>query len=114
MVHAVRRAGKPFRLFHLTRNSGVTAFDAELSGHAPASLRPLAGLRGPGARGEDRAVAAGDMWLENLPPGATISSALADGTLDALIGPRAPSCLERGHPHVGRLWPDPIAVASER
>jgi phthalate 4,5-dioxygenase reductase subunit len=32
MLHAVRRAGKPFRLFYLTRNAAGTAFHAELSG----------------------------------------------------------------------------------
>ncbi|MCR0982373.1 ABC transporter substrate-binding protein [Roseomonas populi] len=54
-----------------------------------------------------------DVRLESLPPGATISSALADGTIDAVIGPRAPSCFERGAPNVGRLWSDPVAAASE-
>ena len=45
--------------------------------------------------------------------GATISSALADGSIDAVIGPRAPSCFERGHPQVKRLWDDPVAAASD-
>ena len=54
-----------------------------------------------------------DVRLESLPPGATISSALADGTIDAVIGPRAPSCFERGAPNIGRLWSDPVAAASE-
>lgn len=54
-----------------------------------------------------------DVRLEGLPPGGTLSSALAEGTLDAVIGPRAPSPFERGHPHVGRLWADPVAAASE-
>ncbi|SHJ22878.1 4,5-dihydroxyphthalate decarboxylase [Roseomonas rosea] len=54
-----------------------------------------------------------DVRLESLSPGATISSALADGTIDAVIGPRAPSCFERGAPNIGRLWSDPVAAASE-
>lgn len=54
-----------------------------------------------------------EVRLESLPPGATISSALADGTIDAVIGPRAPSCFERGVPNVGRLWSDPVTAASE-
>ncbi|MFT8246109.1 ABC transporter substrate-binding protein [Roseomonas sp. BN140053] len=54
-----------------------------------------------------------EVRLESLPAGQTISSALAEGTLDAVVGPRAPSCFEQGHPHVGRLWEDPIAVASD-
>ncbi len=51
--------------------------------------------------------------LENAPAGATISAMLAEGSIDAVIGPRAPSCFERGHPHVGWLFADPTAAASE-
>lgn len=29
------------------------------------------------------------------------------------IGPRALSCFDRGHPHVGRLFADPVAAASD-
>jgi 4,5-dihydroxyphthalate decarboxylase len=54
-----------------------------------------------------------DVRLESLPRGATISSALVDGTIDAVVGPRAPSCFEHGAPNVGRLWSDPVAAASE-
>ena len=36
---------------------------------------------------------------------------LADGAIDAVIGPRAPSCFGR-HPHVGWLYPDPAAAAA--
>ena len=49
--------------------------------------------------------------LESVPDGATISGELASGALDAVIGPRAPSCFERGHPHVGYLFPDPMGAA---
>ncbi|HYZ63819.1 MAG TPA: ABC transporter substrate-binding protein, partial [Acetobacteraceae bacterium] len=45
--------------------------------------------------------------LENVPEGTTISGQLADGELDAVIGPRAPSCFDAGHPHVGYLFADP-------
>ena len=54
-----------------------------------------------------------DVHLENVPPGATISGMLEAGTLDAVIGPRAPSCFERGHPDVGYLFPDPQAAAAD-
>jgi 4,5-dihydroxyphthalate decarboxylase len=36
---------------------------------------------------------------------------LAGGAIDAVIGPRAPSCFGR-HPHVGWLYPDPAAAAA--
>jgi 4,5-dihydroxyphthalate decarboxylase len=54
-----------------------------------------------------------DVRLENAPEGATISRMLAEGDLDAVIGPRAPSCHRRKHPNVGYLFPDPQAAAME-
>ena len=54
-----------------------------------------------------------DVRVENVPEGATISGMLATGDLDAVIGPRAPSCFERGHPHVGYLFPDPQAAGAD-
>jgi 4,5-dihydroxyphthalate decarboxylase len=53
-----------------------------------------------------------DVTLENVPAGTTISGLLASGELDAVIGPRAPSCFRLGHPHVGYLFPDPRAAAA--
>jgi 4,5-dihydroxyphthalate decarboxylase len=49
--------------------------------------------------------------VEDAPADATISGMLADGEIDAVIGPRAPSCFGR-HPHVGWLLSDPAAAAS--
>jgi 4,5-dihydroxyphthalate decarboxylase len=54
-----------------------------------------------------------DVRLESIPEGTTLSGLLAAGEIDAVIGPRAPSCFEAGHPHVGRLWADPVAAASD-
>jgi 4,5-dihydroxyphthalate decarboxylase len=53
-----------------------------------------------------------DVRVEDAPPGATISGLLAAGEIDAVIGPRAPSCFLNGHPHVGWLYPDPAAAAA--
>ncbi len=44
--------------------------------------------------------------LERIGPGKTLSRMLADGEIDALIGPRAPSCFHEGHPDIVRLFPD--------
>lgn len=54
-----------------------------------------------------------DVRLEDAPVGATLSAMLAEGEIDAFIGPRVPSCFERGHPNVGWLFPDPTASASD-
>ena len=53
-----------------------------------------------------------DVRVEDAPDGATISAMLAGGELDALIGPRAPSCFVNRHPRVQWLFADPAAAAS--
>jgi 4,5-dihydroxyphthalate decarboxylase len=53
-----------------------------------------------------------DVYVEDAPAGATISGMLANGEIDAVIGPRAPSCFINGHEHVGWLFPDPAAAAA--
>src|SRR6266478_3367187 len=51
--------------------------------------------------------------LDNAPDGATISSLLDKGEIDGFIAPRPPSFIERGHPDVGWLFPDPVAAAKD-
>lgn len=53
-----------------------------------------------------------EIRIEDAPEGTTISGLLAAGELDAIIGPRAPSCFVQGHPHVGYLFPDPQQAAT--
>jgi 4,5-dihydroxyphthalate decarboxylase len=52
-----------------------------------------------------------DVRIEDTPEGATITGMLANGEIDALIGPRAPSCFGT-HPQVRWLFPDPAAAAA--
>ncbi len=54
-----------------------------------------------------------DVRIETVGPDDTISGLLASGGIDALIGPRAPSCFEQGHPDVGYLFPDPQTAGQE-
>ncbi len=44
--------------------------------------------------------------LERIGPGKTLSNMLTNNEIDALIGPRAPSCFHEGHPDIARLFPD--------
>ncbi len=50
---------------------------------------------------------------EAAPDGATLSGLLADGAIDAVISPRAPSCHDNSHPDIGWLFDDPIAAAKD-
>lgn len=49
--------------------------------------------------------------VHNIPAHETLSNMLANGELDAVIGPRAPSCFTNGHPNVDYLFSDPTAEA---
>jgi 4,5-dihydroxyphthalate decarboxylase len=51
--------------------------------------------------------------LDNAPEGATISALLEAGEIDGFIAPRPPALVERGHPNIGWLFPDPVAVAKD-
>ena len=51
--------------------------------------------------------------LENAPAGVTISELLEAGEIDGFIAPRPPTLIEKGHPHIGWLFPDPTAVAKD-
>ncbi len=51
--------------------------------------------------------------LDNAPEGKTISALLAEGEIDGFIAPRPPTLVEKGHPHIGWLFPDPVAVAKD-
>ena len=51
--------------------------------------------------------------LDNAPEGKTISALLAEGEIDGFIAPRPPTLVEKGHPHIGWLFPDPTAVAKD-
>lgn len=54
-----------------------------------------------------------DVKLENAPEGKTISGMLESGEIDALIGPRAPSCFDRGSPNVKYLFDNAQVVAAD-
>jgi 4,5-dihydroxyphthalate decarboxylase len=51
--------------------------------------------------------------LERIGAGQTLSAMLLNGEIDALIGPRAPSCFHQGHPEIVRLFPDFIEKEKE-
>jgi 4,5-dihydroxyphthalate decarboxylase len=51
--------------------------------------------------------------LDNAPDGATISGLLEAGEIDGFIAPRPPTLVQKGHPNIGWLFSDPVAVAKD-
>jgi 4,5-dihydroxyphthalate decarboxylase len=51
--------------------------------------------------------------LEAAPEGATLAGLVAEGKIDGVISPRAPSCHEAGHLDVGWLFDDPTEAAKD-
>jgi 4,5-dihydroxyphthalate decarboxylase len=54
-----------------------------------------------------------DVKLDDVPAGRTLSDMLESGEIDGIIAPRVPTPFARGHPHVGWLFPDPVAAAKD-
>jgi 4,5-dihydroxyphthalate decarboxylase len=54
-----------------------------------------------------------DVQLEQAPPDRTLSAMLEAGEIEGIVGPRLPSCFERGDPRVGWLFRDPTRAASD-
>lgn len=54
-----------------------------------------------------------DVEVSPAPDGATLDGLLRAGEIDGFIGPRSLRCFDEGHPHVGRLFSNGIAAATE-
>ncbi|MBW9105020.1 ABC transporter substrate-binding protein [Paraburkholderia phenoliruptrix] len=107
-----KRIGVPE--YQLTANVWVRLFLNEEYGVKPSDVTWVRGGYEDPTRVEKIALKLPpDVHLENAPEGRTISGMLEAGEIDALIGPRAPSCFERGHPQIKYLFEDPHASAAE-
>jgi 4,5-dihydroxyphthalate decarboxylase len=107
-----RRVGVPE--YQLTANIWVRLFLEEDYGIRPSDITWVrGGYEHPGRIEKISLNLPGDVKVENARTDATISDLLASGEIDAVIGPRAPSCFDRCHPHVGYLFADPQATATE-
>jgi 4,5-dihydroxyphthalate decarboxylase len=71
------------------------------------------GIEHPG-RPEKIAIALpADVRMEDAPPDVTISQLLERGEIDGFIAPRVPSLAGKSHPHIGWLFPDPVAAGRD-
>ena len=106
-----KRIGMPE--YQLTANVWARAIlEEEYGVHQRDITWVRGGYESPG-RIEKLAVTLPDgVVVENAPEGRTISGMLAAGELDGVMGPRAPSCFERGDPKIRWLFDDPTAEAT--
>ncbi len=107
-----KRIGLPE--YQLTANVWVRMFLEEDYGIRPSDVTWVRGGYEQKGRVEKISLnLPGDVRVESARPEETISGLLASGQLDAVIGPRAPSCFDRGHPDVGYLFPDPQQAGAD-
>ena len=107
-----RRIGMPE--YQLTANVWVRMILQDDHGVSPADIQWVrGGYETPGRNEKIRINLPSGVRIEDAPAGATLSRMLADGDIDGLIGPRAPSCFDAGHPAVSWLFEDPAAAALE-
>lgn len=71
------------------------------------------GLEEPGRPEKIRIELSADVRIASAPASRSLNAMLETGELDAFIGPRAPTCYDRGHPGVARLFADPAATAAD-
>jgi 4,5-dihydroxyphthalate decarboxylase len=107
-----RKVGVPE--YQLTANVWARALLDDDYGVKPADIHWIrGGIEEPG-RPEKLAVnLPAGVRLADAPEGVTISALLEKGEIDGFIAPRPPTLVERGHPNIGWLFPDPAAVAKD-
>jgi 4,5-dihydroxyphthalate decarboxylase len=106
-----KRVGVPE--YQLTANVWARAILEDDYGVKPSDIQWVRGGIEDAARPEKITIKLpADVKLENAPEGKTISAMLAEGTIDGFIAPRPP-LLPKQTPHVGWLFPDPVAAAKD-
>ena len=100
--------------YQLTANVWARAFLDDDYGVTPADIHWIrGGIAQPGRPEKLTVKLPAGVRLDNAPEGATISALLEAGEIDGFIAPRPPSHVEKGHPHIGWLFPDPVAAAKD-
>ena len=100
--------------YQLTANVWARAFLDDDYGVKPADIHWIrGGIAQPGRPEKLTVKLPAGVRLDNAPEGATISALLETGEIDGFIAPRPPSLIEKGHPHIGWLFPDPVAAAKD-
>jgi 4,5-dihydroxyphthalate decarboxylase len=99
--------------YQLTANVWARAILEDDHGVKPSDIQWIrAGIEEPGRPEKISLKLPAGVRLDNGPEGSTISQLLADGEIDGFIAPRPPK-LDKPHPHIGWLFPDPTAAAKD-
>lgn len=107
-----RRLGTPE--YQLTANVWARALLEDEYGVKPADITWVrGGMEHPGRREKISLQLPPEIRIEEAPADLTLSQLLERGDIDGLIGPRAPSCFERGHPQVRWLFAEPARAAAD-
>jgi 4,5-dihydroxyphthalate decarboxylase len=106
-----RKVGVPE--YQLTANVWARAILEDDFGVTPADIHWIRGGIEEAGRPEKIGVKLpAGVRLDDAPAGATISALLEAGEIDGFIAPRPPS-LAGAHPHIGWLFRDPVAAATD-
>jgi 4,5-dihydroxyphthalate decarboxylase len=107
-----RRVGLPE--YQLTACVWARALLEDDFGVKPTDIQWIrGGLEQPGRPEKIDLQLPAELRLASAPEGISLNELLEHGEIDAFVGPRAPSCFERGHPDVDWLFPDPTAAATD-
>jgi len=102
-----KRIGVPE--YQITANVWIRGILEEEFGVRPSDIHWRRGGIEEAGRGERAPISLPDsVDLQQIADDKTLSGMLEAGELDGYIGARAPSCFQRGAPHVGRLFKDYI------
>ena len=100
--------------YQLTANVWARAILEDDYGVKPSDIHWIrAGMFEPGRLEKITINLPKDVKLDDAPADRTLSEMLETGEIDGVIGPRVPTPFERGHPHVGWLFSDPVAAAKD-
>ncbi|WP_299815550.1 ABC transporter substrate-binding protein [uncultured Roseibium sp.] len=106
-----KRIGLPE--YQLTANVWARALMEDEFGVAPRDVEWIrAGIEEPGRPEKIKLNLPSDVKLSDAPDGSTLSGLLRSGDIDAMIGPRIPSCFGEAN-RVGWAFEDPRAAAMD-
>jgi len=100
--------------YQLTANVWARAILEDDYGVAPSDVEWVrGGMDTPGRPEKLKIDLPPSVRVTPAPDGATLNAMLAEGEIDAFIGPRAPRSFQEGDPRVGRLFEDTVSVAED-